>query len=299
MVSGIYRGFVGEVKREKNSMIKKTIKAQIRKSVVLDKFILSCLKSINEIYEFTYKSYLTHKYIEICNNGSLEIKNGLFRGLKYTSIESAGSVLGPKLEGIYEEELIPLFNEIVKDDYEQLIDIGCAEGYYAIGLAKRMSKLQVYAYDIDSYARNLLSRMAEVNGVKERIHIGSWCTKDVLKNGNYQKKTLIISDCEGYEIELFDDELVGYLKNVDLLIEVHDNLDIQSERKIYNQIVNVFKNTHCCQVIPSLNLCEKFISYEARGGVNIPFSFKDKMHFYNERAWSMVWVFLKSNCLER
>ena len=45
-----------------------------------------------------------------------------------------GSVLIPKLLGSYEQELQPLLQRLAAQNYSEIVDIGCAEGYYAIGL---------------------------------------------------------------------------------------------------------------------------------------------------------------------
>ena len=64
----------------------------------------------------------------------LTVKNGPMAGLKYPSFSSFGSSIFPKLVGTYENELAPIINKLNATQYKLIIDIGCAEGYYAIGL---------------------------------------------------------------------------------------------------------------------------------------------------------------------
>lgn len=63
------------------------------------------------------------------------ILSGPFKGLMYPR-ESVGSAWAPKLLGTYESELSPTIERIVSGGYRSVVDIGAAEGYYAVGLAK-------------------------------------------------------------------------------------------------------------------------------------------------------------------
>src|SRR6478672_6897407 len=67
----------------------------------------------------------------------LVVQHGPFKGMKYPGVNSVGSALIPKLLGSYERELHPLIDSICAGQYDQVVDIGCAEGYYAVGLAMR------------------------------------------------------------------------------------------------------------------------------------------------------------------
>lgn len=58
------------------------------------------------------------------------VKSGPFAGLRYPSITSYGSAIYPKLIGTYESELFCDINNLMKDTYDSIIDIGFAEGYY-------------------------------------------------------------------------------------------------------------------------------------------------------------------------
>jgi hypothetical protein len=59
------------------------------------------------------------------------VQGGLFADLKLLP-HAVGSALAPKLIGSYEAELHPIFDRIFRKPYKRVIDIGCAEGYYAV-----------------------------------------------------------------------------------------------------------------------------------------------------------------------
>jgi len=132
-----------------------------------------------------------------------------------------------KLLGTYEEELHPILSTVTKTAYQWVIDIGCAEGYYSIGLALNMPTSKVIAFDISEKARQICRSVAEVNGVSERIEIKSECTPESLKpviemitrDGDHP---FIKIDVEGCEYELLDPEVIPELKLCDILVECHD-----------------------------------------------------------------------------
>ncbi len=149
------------------------------------------------------------------------VRHGLFYGMKYPSLEAAGSALYPKLLGSYERELHHIMERIVRTDYETVVDVGCAEGYYATGLALRLPEARVIAFDVDPRARELCRQMAETNGVQSRVEIRDWCTAEILAGLPLGRRALILSDCEGFEHLLFTAPCVAALARHDVLIEVH------------------------------------------------------------------------------
>src|SRR5687767_13183612 len=79
------------------------------------------------------------------------VRHGVFAGMHYPAMEAAGSAIFPKLAGCYEAELRSLMEQIVRTPYTTVVDVGCAEGYYAVGLALRMPQVNVLAFDMDPH----------------------------------------------------------------------------------------------------------------------------------------------------
>ena len=90
----------------------------------------------------------------------LTVRSGPFTGMKYPKAEAAGSAFIPKLLGSYERELHPMIERLIAKGYDDVIDVGCAEGYYATGMALRLPGARVHAYDTSETARDLCSAMA-------------------------------------------------------------------------------------------------------------------------------------------
>jgi hypothetical protein len=186
------------------------------------------------------------------------VLTGIFKDMKYPDFISVGSTLFSKLLGSYEKELESLFLNIKDVQYTEILDVGCAEGYYAIGLALKYPHAKIYGYDIDSTALHYADKMANINNVQDRVVLKKECTSEELRNFQFTGKSLIISDCEGYERFLFTCENVCNLSNADVLIEVHDSV----EEDVYTYLLSIFCNTHKYLEFKSVSDLEKIRTYK-------------------------------------
>ena len=55
--------------------------------------------------------------------------------------------------------------------HSTVLNIGCAEGYYAVGLARRMPQARVLAFDINRTAQDTCRALAAKNGVADRVQV--------------------------------------------------------------------------------------------------------------------------------
>jgi hypothetical protein len=148
------------------------------------------------------------------------VLGGPFAGMKYVD-GAVCSAYAPKLIGSYEAELHGVICQAINRSYRCVIDVGCAEGYYAVGFARALPEAKVFAFDTDPEARRLCAEMAALNGVADRVTVEGFCDTDRLQTLPLSD-TLLISDCEGYELELLRPDLVPGLERCDLLVELHD-----------------------------------------------------------------------------
>lgn len=189
---------------------------------------------------------------------NLTVLNGPFKGMRYPSMASVGSTIYPKLLGSYESELHNVFSEFSHNKYSEIIDVGCAEGYYAVGLAMNHIDSKVYAYDINKDARQNCLDMAKLNGVNESLYIRSALTSEGLGAFKFSNKGLIVCDCEGFENELFNASNIENIKNCDLIIELHDFKNIH----ISTHLKELFNATHTLESIYSIDDVHKTLSYD-------------------------------------
>ena len=160
---------------------------------------------------------LTASFIE---EHGRRVLSGPFAGMAYVA-QARGSALMPKLLGSYEAELHAVIQQIAATDYAAVIDIGCAEGYHANGLAMRMPSTHVYAFDTDLEAQKLCMEMASLNAVEGRVTVSGECQTGDL-NRIIAGRSLIVCDCEGFEegfeAGILRPDLVPAMAQADILV---------------------------------------------------------------------------------
>jgi hypothetical protein len=150
--------------------------------------------------------------------------------------EGAGAA---RLLGVYEASLAPVIEQIVAANYAQVIDVGCAEGYYAVGLARRKPRARIIARDADPVALDLCEKLAAGNGVLAQMQFGGTMTPadfDICLNA----KTVVICNIEGAEEQLLNPDLGPGLLAADILVETHDCITAGLSTRITNR----FAATH-------------------------------------------------------
>ena len=214
------------------------------------------------------------------------VAEGPFTGLVYPNLKSHGSSLLPKLLGTYESELHSTFRKWEDIEFNQIVDIGAAEGYYAVGLAKVFPNSRVSAYDTSREARKLCKQMAETNGTLNRTGIYESCTRRTLLDKDFSGGGLIICDCEGYEGDLFDEDVATHLKNCHLIIELHDSPPEGIE--IRSKLLPIFSVTHAVSLISSYTDSYKAHHYQCDDIGTDPL--ERFVAFAEERPWQMDWL---------
>jgi hypothetical protein len=160
----------------------------------------------------------------------LVVSGGPFAGLTYP--DASATSLVPKLLGVYERELHPAIEAAIAARPERIVNVGAADGYYAVGLARRCPDAAVVAYEADDGQRELLARVAaandvelEIRGAAERLQPGS---------------ALVVMDCEGCESRLLDPEP---LRAATVVVELHDFIAPTDEA------VARFQTTHHIELV--------------------------------------------------
>jgi hypothetical protein len=149
----------------------------------------------------------------------LRVCAGPFEGMSLPA-EAMSEHLGPFLAGTYESELHPWLEELRSAPISQVVDIGCKFGYYAVGLGRWFPAAPGLAFDTDPWAQRATRDAAELNGLAS-LEIGGFVSGDELAQ-RVIPGALVLSDCEGYEDELFTPSLIEKLKRCTVIIETHD-----------------------------------------------------------------------------
>jgi SAM-dependent methyltransferase len=172
------------------------------------------------------------------------VQYGPFAGMRCIPDAGGASIL-PRLIGSYEAELHDAIYQLAGRGYERVVNIGCGEGYYAVGLARLLPNVHVLALDSAPSAQAFCRSLAERNEVTERVTIMGQCTPAVLRDVA-RPGTLIFCDCEGGELELLDPVAVPHLAHCDILVEMHDFL----QPTISSTLDARFRPTHTTCIIP-------------------------------------------------
>ncbi len=172
------------------------------------------------------------------SHGGAEVRSGPFQGMVIHNKTSEGNV-APKILGSYERELHEIIERCIATPYENVVNIGCGDGFYAVGFARRMPESEVRAYDINEERRAYCKAMAEENGVGERIIIGGECGSDEL-SALAGRRVLVVCDIEGGERELLDPLQIPALTDFDILVELHEVMD----KALPDEIIARFGESH-------------------------------------------------------
>jgi hypothetical protein len=147
---------------------------------------------------------------------------GPFKRMKYSG-ESYGSCYIPKLLGIYERELNDAVEEACALGTSLIVDIGAAEGYYAVGMALRNPRARVVAFEMEEIGRKYLQETIRINAVQNAVEVRGKCEVENLAGLlKPELNPVVICDCEGYEQVLLDPARVPGLTRSHVLVELHD-----------------------------------------------------------------------------
>ena len=195
-------------------------------------------------YQREIKNKYELKIIKEVFDNEYVVRNGPFKGMLYIE-NSAGSQLLPKILGSYEEPIQHWIEKIINKKYDKILDLGCAEGYYAVGFARNCLETEILAYDINPYAILLAQKLAKINNISN-IHFKNECNYEELGK-QCDKNVLVFCDIEGNEKDLLDLNKVPNLEQVDLLVETHDCFvpgitDLLIKRFYYSHKIHIVIN---------------------------------------------------------
>ncbi|AUN28866.1 methyltransferase [Niveispirillum cyanobacteriorum] len=172
--------------------------------------------AMSDVFEF-----LLHYRCLLINNTIIKQGGGRVHGGPFAGMilhDPVNRMQAPQLLGCYEGELHEIVQAIPDAGYQHLINIGCGEGYYAIGIKRMAPQIEVWAHDIDPEAQRKCREAAALNGVD--IHVGGiFDPQSFAQHAGY--RTLVWCDVEGAEEMLLDPARYPALAGMDILVELH------------------------------------------------------------------------------
>lgn len=149
--------------------------------------------------------------------------SGPFAGMGYVA-SSVGSAWHPKVLGTYEVELHKQISSFSDKTFDAFLDIGAAEGYYAIGMTRVIKCKSVVAYEATTEGQCLIQQLAELNKVTSKVAVRGFCTPEEFKKVVHEHPgtLLVICDIEGGEVGLLLGIPAELLSNAYLIVETHE-----------------------------------------------------------------------------
>ena len=212
-----------------------------------------------------------------------EVKNGLFKGLKFNHIKPTGSSVYAKLLGSYELELEPVLKSMLTQNFTHLVNVGCDEGYYAVGMARSLPGLNVIAFDCNKNAQEKCKSLAAVNNVQQQVVVKTCFAENEITGIQNAGKTLFIIDCEGCEDNIITQTLIAEFATASFIIELH----YQQVPEILEKLQEMLTSTHSITLVKALSDHERILQYrfaELEG-----LSYKQKEFILTERNNFMEW----------
>jgi hypothetical protein len=217
--------------------------------------------------------------------GAGKILSGPFKGLKMKQKFPTK----PMLLGVWEKELSFIWDSLNKMNY--ILDVGAAEGFYAVGLARKYPNKKVLAFEMDPSSKNLLERAAKNNATANLETYGKCEYVDLLKNSEKLEGSLVIMDCEGYEVKLLEVKNPSIFKKTHILVELHEMYEIGCTEILKNR----FASSHQISEIKGQPRKIEDWPHQLRL-LTLFFPKKTLLHFMDEgRPYPMNWLYMKPN----
>lgn len=225
----------------------------------------------------------------IYEESSGKVLYGYFKNLKIVSYRWGARDLGSIILGEYERNIVEYINK-VESNYTIFVDVGAADGLYAVGLLHNRKMKKSICFESSADGRASIELNAKANRVQQSISIRKTATGQFARDlsdefGDELQNCLILIDIEGGEFDLLTSENLQILRNSVVIVELHKEAG-DYESKLSKLYLNA-KKFHEIRMLH-------------RTGAN-PFEFKeleswpdeDRQIIFSEgRRYSMTWVAL-------
>lgn len=174
-----------------------------------------------------------------------QVYSGPFKGMKILpQYEWGDGDAASKLLGIYEGELHETMEKVIAMDPDVILNIGCAEGYYGVGLGLR-TNAEVVLVDLNPLGIQISVDTALANDF-HKFNATTESNIPLMQRvlGNAQNPFLLM-DIEGTEYDMLVPALVPELAKTTILVESHDCF----KPGLIHILADRFKETHTIEVI--------------------------------------------------
>ena len=206
--------------------------------------------------------------------GDRRVMDGPFAGMLLAPSLADVDAAPAKLLGSYEQEISEVFLNAIEGGTRTFVDVGCADGYYAVGMAYAAPHLTSHAFDIAGSARELCRETAILNHLEDRVLIRGRCSADALARLDLDG-ALVLIDIEGAEETFLDDDVAKLLERSHVVIEVHEDEAPGSGERLIARLAPTHASREIAQAprapsghprLASLPRCDAFLALSEHRG---------------------------------
>lgn len=168
------------------------------------------------------------------------VQAGPFAGMKYLE-EPQFTRHAAKVLGTYEAEIHEWLSVIRGINFSSIINIGCAEGYYAVGFARMFPLAHVIAIDIDASLATFVKKLSEKNDVQKRVLFKNFFDESFLDS----PPSLLFVDIEGAEKDFFAINDISIFKDCVVIVELHEHF----RPGVESYLNGLFYRTHAIRTV--------------------------------------------------
>ena len=185
-----------------------------------------------------------------------KVAYGIFKGMKLSNNIWWGKFdIATKLLGQYELHILDKIIDL-SDEFETFIDIGAADGYYAVGAVFSNLYSKSICFEISEFVRQVIEENSTINQVSDKIQIHGIANQKLMSSVlEIENKALILIDIEGGEFDLLTNEFLLVCKNSKLIIELHDSFIKGSDNRrndLFKRANMYFDITYLQRVNPDI-----------------------------------------------
>ena len=152
-----------------------------------------------------------------------KVSAGPFQGLQLNRDTWWGrSDLGAQCLGVYEKQILDLIS--AQGPFDTFLDIGAADGYYAVGcLHSKMAKKAI-CFEISEEGQRAIQENWMINDRPGELEILGEANEQSIANiaSALPENTLVLVDIEGYEFDLLSQTVISLLSRYTIVIEIHN-----------------------------------------------------------------------------
>ncbi|MDA8535758.1 hypothetical protein N9L23_00125 [Alphaproteobacteria bacterium] len=151
------------------------------------------------------------------------IRYGLFEGMRLNCNTWWGMAdLGSQCLGLYEKQILDLISHA--GPFDTFLDIGAADGYYAIGMLHSQMAKRSICFEISEKGQASIKKNWTLNKRIGKLKIHGEANEASLSEivPKINGKSLVLIDIEGAEFSLLTPKIITMLKNCEVIIEIHN-----------------------------------------------------------------------------